>query len=469
MDFAFENITLRKKNVSMSNTSMDSFETTTSDYLVRSLPDLSAVGDNSNKELREEINTLKCQLQSAHNEIENLILENNSLRRVNEEQSKNIEILSQITKNTPSKISQQKSYKCSTPKNKHGKSKKNHNNASISVLNSPSQNNSKNIPNSNTELSNAVESQNEKKVKSKKLKNTSTINNVCSPINLGSEICKQGPSITEKNKIIIVGDQRLRGLSTKLFKYKSNNFTVSSTIKPNAKTPNILNSFNNVTNLCNKDFAIIGVGTNDRDPYSVFTNLCNMLDKLQVCKQVFLVKVESNKYLNVGLLNYKLNLIVNQYDNCTYIDLDTYLSKYNNFSHNTYINCLYTKLKIEMDYQEYKSKFLSFSKNTNNKLNSSKNKIKPIKITYHEYKENLEKLVSNRISNKSDQSSVKNKIKGTIPYYFGIKSGDNKLNNNIKHLLSDSLIKKGTIPYYFNVKAGTTIENTNTKNLFFLK
>lgn len=43
----------------MSIASVESFETTNSDYLARSLPDLSAISDNRSKELREEILSLK--------------------------------------------------------------------------------------------------------------------------------------------------------------------------------------------------------------------------------------------------------------------------------------------------------------------------------------------------------------------------------------------------------------------------
>lgn len=58
----------------MSNASIETFETTNSDYLTRNLPHMSAIIDSVNKELQEEIISLKCQLESANYEIENLIL-----------------------------------------------------------------------------------------------------------------------------------------------------------------------------------------------------------------------------------------------------------------------------------------------------------------------------------------------------------------------------------------------------------
>lgn len=465
MDFVFENVTLRRKNISMSNASIESFETSASDYPARSLPDLSAYNDN-NKELKEEILTLKCQLESAHSEIENLILENNSLRKVNEEQAKNIEILSQITKNTPNKISKQnKTHKCSTPKIKQKKSNKNQNNTSTPTflnLNSEDQTPKSNIICSG---SNGIQSPCEKDLKSKKYRKYCSKNILCTPLN-SSENTIQGSSTTQKNKIIILGDQKLRGLSTKLLKYKSDQFSVLSTIKPNAKSTDILGSFNDNSNLCNKDFAILGIGTNDSDPYSIFTHLCNTLDKLKNCQQVFLVKIQSNKYLNVRLLNYKLNLIAKQYNNCTFVDLDTLLNKYNHCTHKIYINCLYSKLKIEMDYQEYNSKFLSFSHKKINNLHYNETKINQInelKMTYSEYKQNLEKLVSYRIFNKmNDQSSSQTLKKGTIPYYFQLKS-----ENGSKSIVSSKMCKKGTIPYYFNIKSASTLENIKTKSQFF--
>lgn len=452
MDFTFENVTLRKKNVSLSNTSMESFETSASEYLARSLPDLSALSDNINKELREEIINLRCQLDSAHKEIESLILENNSLNKVNKEQAKTIEILTQITKNIPSRKSfQNKTYKiCSTPKNQQ-KSNKILINASTSQTPNTEDTLSKSL------LLNEIATQNEDNLKSKSGKKSYQYST------------NQDTISAQKNKILILGDQQLRGLSTELLKYKADQYSVLSFIKPNAKTSEILQNFNDNSNLCNKDFAILSIGMNDRDPYSVLTHLCNTLEKFKKCKQVFLLKIKSSRYLNVGLLNYKLNLIVKQYNNCTFVDLDTYLSKYKHCTHKTYIKSLYNKLKIEMDYQEYKNKFLTFSHKTNINLHNNENKIKQlnkINMTYNEYKQNLEKLVANRmITQKSDKPCALKIKKGTIPYYFSSKLENKK--ENI--FVSNGSVKKGTIPYYFSIKSVNASKNSNNNSQFFRK
>lgn len=48
-----------------------------------------------------------------------------------------------------------------------------------------------------------------------------------------------------------------------------------STIEPNTKSADVLHSFSGFSNLSNKDFVILGVGTNDSDLYSVFKYICN--------------------------------------------------------------------------------------------------------------------------------------------------------------------------------------------------
>lgn len=73
-------VTIRKNRTITSPNS--SFISTHSDYLSRSLPDLSSGHINEvMEELKEEIENLKKLLQAANNEIDSLILENNSLKK----------------------------------------------------------------------------------------------------------------------------------------------------------------------------------------------------------------------------------------------------------------------------------------------------------------------------------------------------------------------------------------------------
>lgn len=98
----FENITTRKKYVSQSSESLKSFETSNSEYLAKSLPDISTIAlEDDIIDLREEIKSLKIQLESAHIEIENLSVENNSLKNLSSEQQNIISYYKKIYSGSP--------------------------------------------------------------------------------------------------------------------------------------------------------------------------------------------------------------------------------------------------------------------------------------------------------------------------------------------------------------------------------
>lgn len=70
-----------------------------------------------------------------------------------------------------------------------------------------------------------------------------------------------------------------------------------------AKVSNIINNYSDISNVSTKDQILFRIGTDDKDPYVIFT-----LDKLRNCKQL---RIQSNKYFNTGLLSYILNIIAN--------------------------------------------------------------------------------------------------------------------------------------------------------------
>ncbi|KAH9634542.1 hypothetical protein HF086_016630 [Spodoptera exigua] len=102
----FQNITLRKNKTTANESLNLSFLSTTSDYLAKSLPDLST-GHLFNEDIeryKEEIGKLKEQLEIAHLEIENLTIVNNNLQRLFCEQKQKNEQLKQICTNSPSTL-----------------------------------------------------------------------------------------------------------------------------------------------------------------------------------------------------------------------------------------------------------------------------------------------------------------------------------------------------------------------------
>lgn len=87
-----QNITLRRHKTTINESLNLSFTSTTSDYLAKSLPDLSSGcldQDNYNL-LKKEIDELKLKLSSADNEIDNLTMEINELKKITISQEKTI-------------------------------------------------------------------------------------------------------------------------------------------------------------------------------------------------------------------------------------------------------------------------------------------------------------------------------------------------------------------------------------------
>lgn len=128
-----------------------------------------------------------------------------------------------------------------------------------------------------------------------------------------------------KPGIFILGDQQAKGLSLNLIKSRNqkwnNIYTVSSIVKPNAGSTQILESCDNLKNSITKsDIVILLLGSNDKDPYQLFSEICVALYKLKNCKQVIIPKIQYNPYLNEQLSNNKIKLLVRQFKNCLYLD-----------------------------------------------------------------------------------------------------------------------------------------------------
>lgn len=112
-----------------------------------------------------------------------------------------------------------------------------------------------------------------------------------------------------KAKIIILGDEQVQGFSTKLRNYRSqienDIYTISSWVKPYATCEQVPSSCDNILqNLCNEDIIVLAVGSNDKNPYIVFSELCHALHKLKKY-HVFVLNVNRNPRLNENLLNNK--------------------------------------------------------------------------------------------------------------------------------------------------------------------
>lgn len=317
-----EHVTVRNKcviNISTSNsfesladTSLDDEDD--EDYcntrLNRSCPELSTITADDLQELKQMISSLQSKLAIAEKEIENLLLQNTNLTDKIAERDSKISRLKQV---------------CSSSIKSRKKRKEVFEARSSYVVDQ------------------SFEGLNGGNSEEKKMKLTET-------------------NQSKKNNIFILGDQQIRGLAIKIleFRYGKYNdvYNVTSIIKPYAQSRDILTSFNVLPESINEDDVIIfSVGSNDRDPYLLYSNLCNFLAKYKNCKCI-LINVMTNQNLNVKKLNNDLHMLSRKYDNCTFIDINTY--KYNDFK--TPLQKLTFKINIEIDFMKYKKEFIDVRK-----------------------------------------------------------------------------------------------------------
>lgn len=430
------NITIRRKYRCGSLESIKtlesdiSFESSTSNKLGRSLPDLSTMDQQEINDLKSTIENLQTQLLSAHNEIDTLTIKNISLEKQITDYELQISKLMNI---------------CSSSWKKRKNSHKNHNLKMNKLIFCDT-----NTLNSTSNTDNTLEN---KRISSdvnipkhifSDLPSTSNISHgsvKMLPSSL-NQICNKMKSITnitnkvDKRKILIFGGQQCVNLATSLIKSRSNSnyekYAVNSLVKPYASSEEIINGLD-VTDIGERDKVIISLGESDNNPNDTKYSLLKTLKTL--CnRSVIVLAAKHNPYLNEQMLNKELELICKQFPKCSFL--------------NIYDNCLYygfrylcRKINFIVDCLDYNCKFLNF-KNHFNCYNK--------KVSYYK--------------------------KGTIPYYFNIMSKMPKtaqvqkqldieysLNRTTLPKSSVNNYKKGTLPYYFNI-VSRTIKTTHADN-----
>lgn len=431
MNNTFSNITKRKRQKStnsLDETFTENNESFNSDNYT-SLPDLereSSFDLEQALEYKNIIDQLKTELLSAHQEIENLNKENKDLYDQLNESKKSVQTLKNLLN----------SENIFTPKFSTVKKRKKE------IVNA---NKSNDIPflqindtdietkNSKTEklinkpIINNYNKTTFKKIVRHDLQNQNAVNNA------------KNLQIKSRRKITILGDQQGVGLASVLIKNRMNtndiiNYDISGITYPNAtiehltKSASLINKENN-----EDDWVILCLGSNDWNPVKFNIYLSIILNIL--CKpKIIITSVVKNLYLNEMKLNNLINVTSQNFKNCFYVDLSSYVYKTNYFVYPLYF----------------------IGKLVNNCINTQDYRIRYIK--------NFTKI---KLDSPSKQK-VNTVIKGTIPYYFSKINNKNKCNtssttklNNIK---DKSKIKKikGTIPYYFN-----SINKQKYNDIFF--
>lgn len=388
-----DNVTLRNKrirhNLSVQSLHSDidsSFQSSNS--INRSLPDFSST--DTKEQFMEEIKLLKLELESAHNEIEALLLENATL------QKKIIE-MEQKTKHLLAIMS--------TPKtnNKKTRSLRKNNNLKKLKLNFVDTDG----------IANSTLNQEGKKPDHSNDRTATNKNvNISNIVNTPKDMATQNVS-----KIWFYGDQKFIGVASRLQEIRQKNsiynYNISSITKPFAHTEEILKgSCDNVLGV--NDKIVISVGENDTNPWNVISELHYVLKK-NCNNLVFVIEALNNPHLNTVKLNQHIKLICNQFKNCKFIEINQY--RRNSMDILYYLT---NRLNFIINSIDYDTKFIRNRHQMQKNIPAPHDTFKqPHKINVYKFK------------------------KGTIDYYFQ--------NHNKKKTIVEctQAAKKGTIPFYF--------------------
>lgn len=203
-------------------------------------------------------------------------------------------------------------------------------------------------------------------------------------------------SAKKSKHIYVIGDNHLRGLSSTLLRTRFNKwndvYQPDAYIMPGATSKELLTQCERLsTQIKDGDVVVLGIGNNDNDIHKLHSNLCIALSKL--CKaKIFITPIIKNMYLNENTLNYHIMLWTKHFENCTFINSNSY-----NFNDTKHIHYICKKINSCIDYNRYESDFLHFEFT---KKNFSKTSV--LKPTQDDKK----------------QSEDTPPMKGTIPYYF---------------------------------------------------
>lgn len=369
------------ENVSASLTSTPIADTN------RSFPELRSNNSYKMDHLREKIARLELNLNIAENEIENLVADNQNLKKQITEYELKIRQLTHICKSTPNTASAKKNKPRRVPVTEE--------NLSRSYLEQPKKRDRAVAPSpSSMKNYDHNHTKHYQILKERVDRTTSTPRKPEEGIS-GLEMSEEKP----KKRIFILGDESLKGLSATLLKTREGKwndvYKTFAFIVTDASSTDIIPYCDIIQKDLNEnDIVILGLGSHDDNIHVLHSNLCIALSKLKKAS-ILLLPIHYNCHFNEKTLNYNMKLWINHFSHCTFIDISNlYLNDYYN-----YLNFICNKINVCIDYKEYESQFLDFSriKNRVKSRPSARNCDGKLKI---------------------DATSKYTTRPGTIPYYF---------------------------------------------------
>lgn len=333
-----EYITLRKQNAR--NNSLDeniftSLESTSTSIKNSSLPDLSSCTENEDtKELKSTILNLQTKLRSADREIEVLIEENNTIKKILHDQQNKIDLLTKIQV-CPTSSSVRKKVTPSSSQKRRIRANRllltDDKDGNDTLTQTPVRNHSprlikgKDTGSTSTPIPHSVA----KNLRSED--NPESLNNQPKShddTNKEKEVreSKINPNNNFKNKkrksLYIYGGKQCKGIASEL----ANNSTISakyqinSLIKPFAEANKITDMIDTST-MEGEDIVVLSLGQHDDNPTKLSIELGAILKTLQNLNiRVIVLGIAVSQYLNEHALNQRLKLIVKNFHNCTFIE-----------------------------------------------------------------------------------------------------------------------------------------------------
>lgn len=434
-EMELENITIRKPRRANSLDDLFTSNSTLLDTTMKSLPSTSMNDSDTITNLNETIRRLTKELQSAHQEIENLNSENFRLKMDIGEGQKIIDTykknISADRKNMTPTSSRKRNLIRTTSTSTHSTPIKTQDfdpvNHEIKTLHPPLP--ECDIMNSTTQhLAQSIDQNNSPsapiKYPPKATQDTRHEDLIISSFN--SEKVEELSRNVSSPKILVLGDQQVREFAQEIAAQRNNNkwnniYSVSGISKPYATSTQVLSNFDQLSErLKSDDIIVLGIGSNDKNPYLFLTELCSSLHKVKNNK-VFILNVLNNRFLNTNLLNKHIKLIVKNYPNCQFIDTSDVMVSANNYNYvSKRFMCF--KINIEIDNINYQKLVTSQlksrcsnkdmqQKNNNNVVDKSvQTNITYYNINKSETENFQEKVCTNKSSSKNIQHFENNTV-----------------------------------------------------------
>lgn len=395
------------------------------DSTMKSLPNTTCLDSSVENELKYQIEILKIELDSAHQEINSLNGDNQKLKQQVQGMSKKIELLLKISKQTTPNLT-------TTPGTSQNTSSKRHNLKRKLFGNSSTP----------TSTYNAAKNESPDKERKKSTITTATAMTQTKLLEKNTENVsrfqeEEKEDVREKKKnIYIFGGKQCAGLAVRLSESRQGSnyekYNITSIVKTGATTAKICDSIYNSKNITENDKIVLSVGEHDTNPMMMKIELSAALKCLEN-KQVLVLGIHKSDNLNEKKLNNTLKLICKSFQKCKFIEAETKIIHVKN-------TCI--KINAVVDQREYEE-LIKFQLANRKMINYNTNKSKPLS------------------PKQVNQNNVHKK--GTIPYYF-TSTNITKTPNPKQNIRQNEKHKKGTIPFYFTKTNKNQTQNIATRS-----